>query len=239
MEAVEHPLIKFSLSGVRLDITEPILLMFIAAVLVFLMVMIAGRRAKLIPGKFQNMIEMVVDFIRFGIVDDMIGKEGKPWFPFIATLFLFILMNNLLGLIPGREAATAFTGTTVSWAVLVFLAYHAVGIKHHGLLGYLRSFIPAGVPIALLPIMLPVEIISHFFRPLTLSLRLFANIFAGHQVLAVFAGLAFSASWLIKWLPFAGLVAMYGFEVFVSFIQAYIFAVLTAIYINGAIHIEH
>lgn len=239
MEKVEHAIFKLKIGGVHMDITEPILLMFLAAIMVFMLIFMAGRRAKMVPGKFQNMIEMIIDFIRFGIVDDMIGKEGKPWFPFIATLFLFILFNNLLGLIPGREPITAFTGATAAWAIMVFFLYHAVGIKHHGVIGYLKGFIPSGVPIVILLIMLPIEIFSHFLRPLTLALRLFANIFAGHQILAVFAGLAISSPLIIKVLPFGGLVAMYGFEVFVSFIQAYIFAVLTAIYINGAIHIEH
>lgn len=237
---VEHEAIfKYDIAGIHMDITEPILLMFIAAAIIFILFWIVGRRAKLVPGRLQMGVELIVDFIRFNLIDEMIGKEGKPWFPFIATVFIFILINNLLGLIPGREPATAFTGTTAAWAVIVFFTYHIIGVKKHGMINYLKTIVPSGLPVWLVPILFILEIISHLLRPFTLALRLFANVFAGHQVLLVFTTLAISAPWFIKLLPFSGLLIMYSFEIFVSAMQAYIFTMLTVLYISGALHADH
>lgn len=240
MSAAAAPtLIKWEIAGLHLDVTEPILLLFIAAFIIFALLWAAGRKAKLIPGRLQAFVEMIVDFVRFSLVDDMIGKEGKPWFPFIATFFLFIFISNLLGLIPGREPATAFMGTTVAWAVIVFFVYHIIGIRKHGAFSYIKGLVPSGMPVAIVPILFILELISHLLRPLTLALRLFANMVAGHKVLAVFTTLAMSTPWFIKPFPFAGLLIMYSFEIFVAGMQAYIFTLLTALYINGAIHADH
>lgn len=237
---VEHkPIIKDSITGYHLDITEPILLMFIAAIIIFSLIWAAGKKAKEIPGKFQNFIEILIDFIRFDLVDDIIGKEGKPYIAFMITLFLFILVNNLLGLIPGREGATSFIGTTAAWALIVFVLYNYIGIQKQGFVGYIKGIVPSGLPIFIVPIMFILELISHLLRPFTLALRLFANIFAGHQTLLAFTTLAITSNAWIQFLPFSGLVIMYTFEVFVSLIQAYIFTLLTALYINGAVHVEH
>lgn len=225
--------------GIDLSITKAVVVLWISLGLVFLLVWLAGRKTSLIPSRFQNMMEAVFEFIRDGMILDIMGKEGLPYFPLVATLFLFILVTNLVGLIPGSYAATSLTGTTAAWAVIVFITYHLVGVRKHGVLGYLRSFAPSGVPIPLLIIMLPVEFISHLARPFSLAVRLFANMVAGHLVLIVFTLMAVSAAWYMKWLPFAGVVVFYLFEIFVSFIQAYIFAILTAIYISGAVHVEH
>jgi len=231
--------LPWSLFGVDLSITKAVVVLWISLALAFLLVWLAGRRTSLVPSRFQNMMEAILEFVREGMVLDIMGKEGLPYFPLIATLFIFILVTNLVGLIPGSYAATSLTGTTAAWAAIVFLTYHLVGVRKHGVLGYLRSFAPAGVPIPLLIIMLPIELISHLSRPFSLAVRLFANMLAGHLVLIVFTVMAMSAAWYVKWLPFAGVVIFYLFEIFVAFIQAYIFAILTAIYIDGAVHVEH
>lgn len=234
-----HALVEFRPAGYKLDITEPILLMFISIGVIFLLVWAASKRAKLVPGKLQGFVEVLIDFVRISIVDEMIGPAGKPWFTFLATFFLFIFVNNLLGLIPGREPATALIGTTTAWALIVFIVYHIIGVQKQGALKYVKGLIPSGLPVWLAPFMFVLEVISHLLRPLTLALRLFANIFAGHQVLLVFAGLAVSAPWFVKIAPFSGLLIMYAFEIFVSGMQAYIFTMLTALYIGGALQTDH
>lgn len=232
--------VRLSLGGVDLSITKAVVVLWISLVLVFFLVWLAGRRTALVPSRFQNMMETVLEFIREGMILDIIGKEGLPYFPLVATLFLFILVTNLIGLIPGSYAATSLTGTTAAWAVIVFFTYHLVGVKKHGVFGYLRSiFAPPGVPIPMLLIMIPIELVSHVARPFSLAVRLFANMVAGHLVLLVFITMAMSAAWYIKLLPFAGVVVFDLFEIFVALIQAYIFAILTAIYIGGAVHVEH
>jgi F-type H+-transporting ATPase subunit a len=231
--------LHWTVFGIDLSITKAVVVLWISLALVFLLVWMAGRRARMVPSRFQNMMESMLEFVRESMVLEVMGKEGLPYFPLVATLFLFILVTNLIGLIPGSYAATSLTGTTAAWAVIVFIAYHLIGVRKHGAFGYLKSFVPSGVPIPLLIIMLPIEIVSHAARPFSLAVRLFANMTAGHLVLLVFTVMAISSAWYMKWLPFAGVVIFYLFEIFVSFIQAYIFAILTAIYIGGAIHVEH
>lgn len=231
--------LHWTVFGIDLSITKAVVVLWISLALVFLLVWMAGRRARMVPSRLQNMMESMLEFVRESMVLEVMGKEGLPYFPLVATLFLFILVTNLIGLIPGSYAATSLTGTTAAWAVIVFITYHLIGVRKHGAFGYLKSFVPSGVPIPLLIIMLPIEIVSHAARPFSLAVRLFANMTAGHLVLLVFTVMAISSVWYMKWLPFAGVVVFYLFEIFVSFIQAYIFAILTAIYIGGAIHVEH
>ncbi len=243
MELMEHfqpnVLIKLELAGINLSITDYIVWMWFALAIVFFFLFFASRKVKLVPSGVQNLIEVVLDFIRKEMVLETMGKEGLPWFPFIATLFIYILVCNLIGLIPASKTPTSLTGTTTSWAIIVFIAYHLVGIKKHGIVRYLKGFIPSGVPIVMAPILFVIEIISHFARPLSLAVRLFANMLAGHTVLLVFTLMAVTSSWWIKVLPFSAIIIMYLFEIFVGFIQAYIFAILAAIYIGTAIYIEH
>lgn len=234
-----HAYFHWTPFGIDLSITKAVIVLWISLLVVFFLVWLAGRRVSLVPSRFQNMMESLFEFIREGMVVEVMGKEGLPYFPFIATLFLYILVTNLLGLIPGSFSATSLMGTTAAWAAISFIAYHLVGIRKHGVFSYLRSFAPSGVPIPMLVIMLPIEFISHLARPFSLAVRLFANMVAGHLVLLVFTFLAMTGAWYLKWLPFAGVVVFNLFEIFVAFIQAYIFAILTAIYIGGAIHVEH
>jgi len=234
-----HSLIEWRLFGLDLSITKAVIMLWIACAVVFLLVWLASRRMKLVPSGMQNLMEACVEFVRKNMIIEIMGKEGLPYFPFIATIFLFVLVSNLLGLIPGSYTATSKTGTTGAWALIVFIAYHAIGIKKQGFLKYFKSFVPSGIPVAMLILMLPIEIVSHLARPFSLAVRLFANMLAGHMVIAVFTFMAITAGWYMKWLPFAGVVIMNLFEIFVGFIQAYIFAILAAIYISGAIHPEH
>lgn len=233
---VYYPL---KLYGIDLSITKAVVALWVAALIVFLLVWLPSRRLKLDGGgRFQNLVESIIEFIQHSFVTEIMGEEGKPFFPFVATLFLFIFVTNLVGLIPGFFAASSLIGTTAAWAVIVFILYNLAGIRRHGLLGYVKHFFPK-VPVFLYPIIIPLEIISHIARPVSLAIRLFANVVAGHMVLLVFTFLAVTAVWFIKPLPFAMIVIMDLFEIFVAAIQAYIFAVLAAIYISQAVASEH
>jgi len=225
--------------GVDISVTKAVLTLLIAAILTFLLFWLPSRRMKLVPRGWQNFAEVLVEFTRDGLLYEIMGEAGKPFFPLIATLFSFIFITNLVGLIPGSLPATTQIGTTAAWALIVFIIYNAVGVVKHGPLGYLKTFVPPGTPIFLAPIMFPLELISHIARPFSLAVRLFANIVAGHMVLGVFTLLAFTSLYIIKPLPFVMIVVMYLFEIFAGGLQAYIFAILTAIYIQGALQSEH
>jgi len=226
--------------GIDFSPTTITLFLFIAMFISFFVVWLGARRPQLVPRGWQNVIEALVEFVRNGICRDVIGPEGEVWFPFIGTLFIFILVSNLIGLIPLFKTATSVTSTTAAWALIVFVAYNAVGIKKKGLIKYFLSFIPHGVPMWLAPIMWVLEFISHLLRPFSLAVRLFANMTAGHLVIGIFTMFALNiAIFPLKGIPFLAIIVIMMFELFVSAIQAYIFSVLAAIYIGGAISAEH
>lgn len=216
--------------------------LLIAFVLTIVFLLVGARRVTMIPKGISNVAEAGVQFIRDNIVLDVTGPEGVKYVPFIGTLFFFILFNNVLGLVPGFKPGTGTMGVTVALALTVFVVYNAIGMRKHGVWGYIKSFYPKGVvwPIALFVMFL--EILSHFIRPLTLSVRLFANMYAGHVILGIFSiftVVLLSASGFAKALsvlPLMLQIVMYAFEVFVAFIQAYLFAILTSVYIGGALH---
>jgi len=168
-------------------------------------------------------------------VDNM-GKKGLKFFPFIATLFFFILFCNLLGIIPGSYTVTSQIIVTAFFAITVFIISQIVGFTIHGV-GYLRIFVPSGVPKFIIPIIVPIEIVSMMARPLSLSVRLFANMTAGHTILIVLFSLAIGLKY-VGFLPFLFTVALTGLEIFIAFIQAYIFTILTCVYIGEAIEMH-
>jgi len=228
------------LFGIDMSLTTHTIWLFIAMIVAFLFIYAGARRVQLVPRGVQNVVESLLDFVRNGMIDDIIGPEGRGWFPFIATLFIFILFANMLGLIPGAKTATSITGTTAAWAIIVFIAYNYIGVRKKGPVGYLKSFVPHGVPAWLAPIMFVLELVSHLLRPFSLAVRLFANMVAGHLVLAIFTLFAMQIAFLpLKGLPLVAVVIVLMFEIFVAAIQAYIFAVLAAIYIGGALSEEH
>jgi F-type H+-transporting ATPase subunit a len=165
------------------------------------------------------------------------GKEGVRFFPFIATLFLFILFCNLLGLIPGSYTVTSQIAVTAAFALFVYGMSVILGFMMHGF-KFLSILIPPGTPPWLLPMMVPIELISQLARPLSLAVRLFANMTAGHTILAVLFGLVLAGGVLIGWLPFAFTIALNGLELIIAFIQAYIFTVLTCVYLGDAMHLH-
>jgi F-type H+-transporting ATPase subunit a len=202
-----------------------------------------SRKTDLVPVGIGNLGEAGYAFVRTNIVGDVLGEQGAKYTGFVATVFFAVLFQNLLGLIPGFKPGTGTLGTTFTWAIIVFIWMNAIGFKKHGVVGFLKSFLPKGTPLLLAPIIYILEIISHFLRPFTLGVRLYANMYAGHIVLGVFAIFVEMAlhdltvaSAVTGVLSFAMQVIMYAFEVFVAVLQAYIFAILTAVYINMAVH---
>src|SRR2546425_4737596 len=244
MEAIEHPPI-FSLPGIPDHVTYTWLVMIVLTVVAFL----ASRNLALVPRGLQNFVEVVLEQF-LALIDDVMGPEGRRYLPLIATLGLFILIGNLLGIVPGLAGPTTNLNTTAACALTVFISYHAIGIRKQGALTYLKHFM-GPVP-ALAPLMVPIELISHLARPLSLTLRLFGNMLGGHILLAIIfflMGLDGLLGWALSGNP-AGIVIgglgslfvvaftvgfLYPLKMLVSFLQAFIFVMLTMLYISGAL----
>jgi F-type H+-transporting ATPase subunit a len=231
------------------SITNAVLTLWIASALVFLTMTLAGRMGKLVPKGLQNMMESLVSFAKNTLVVEIMGEDGLVWFPFIATLFFFILFCDLLGLVPKMFTPTSNINVTATLAVIVFICSQGAGILKHGIGGYCSTFVPKGMPggiagLVLKGFMIIIEIISMFARPFSLAVRLFANMTAGHLVIMVFISMIFMfQGTLIKVFitPTSVVMAvvMMAFEIFVSVLQAFIFAILASIYISLAVHPEH
>jgi F-type H+-transporting ATPase subunit a len=231
-----HDWIPISIGGLDISINKAVVMMWVVISLVAVLMVIAGSARKLVPGKLQSIAEMMVDFIRSMILDTM-GKEGMRFFPLIATLFLFILFCNLVGLVPGSYTVTSQIVVTAVFASVVYGISLMMGFLLHGF-KFLGILVPPGTPGWLLPLMIPIELMSQLARPISLAVRLFANMTAGHVILGVLFGMAISGGLLIGWLPFAFTVAIYGLEVGIAFIQAYIFTILTCVYLGDAYHLH-
>ena len=224
-------------------LTNYMVFLMIAIALVIVFFVIASRKLTLIPKGVGNVAEWGVEFVRNNIVLDVMGSEGNAYLPFIVTVFFAVLFNDFLGLIPGFKPGTGTLGTTFAWGIMVFVIYNWIGVKKNGVGGYIKSFLPSGTPWWLIWLIFPLEIISHFLRPFTLGVRLYANMYAGHIVLGIFAIFVVMAatalsplSAVVGTLSLVMQIIMYAFEVFVAFIQAYVFAILTTVYLNGALH---
>jgi len=231
-----HTYIPLSLFGLDISINKAVVMMFIVVGVVILFLTKARSSGSLVPTKLQSMAEIIVEFIR-GIILDTMGPEGMRYFSLIATLFLFILFCNLLGLIPGTYTVTSQLVVTGVFAIGVYGLSLLIGFKLHGL-KFLGILVPPGTPGWLLPLMIPIEIVSQLARPISLAVRLFANMTAGHVILGVLFGLTISGGLFIGWLPFSFTVVLYGLELGIAFIQAYIFTILTCVYMADAFHLH-
>ena len=231
-----HTYIPINLFGLDISINKAVIMMWVVVGLTAFFLVKAGRSRKMVPTKLQSLGELLVGFIRDIILDTM-GKDGMKFFPFIATLFVFILFCNLLGLIPGTYTVTSQIVVTAVFALGVYGISIVMGFVLHGV-KFLGILVPPGTPGWLLPMMIPIESVSQLARPISLAVRLFANMTAGHTILGVLFGLAIGGGLLIGWLPFAFTIAMNGLEVGIAFIQAYIFTTLTCVYIGDAFHLH-
>jgi F-type H+-transporting ATPase subunit a len=238
-----HEIWHLDLFGWDVSFTNASLFMIIALALVTGFLIWSMRGRAMVPGHSQSVSETAYEFV-FNMVRDNIGEEGLKFFPFVFTLFMFILACNMLGLIPGGFTVTAQIVVTAALAVLVFLMVLVVGFAKSGL-AFLKLFVPEGVPIYILPAVVAIEVISFLTRPVSHSVRLFANMLAGHITLKVFGGFvimllaAGGAASLLSPVPFFMIVAMTALEALVAFLQAYVFAILTCIYLNDALHPGH
>jgi len=233
-----HPIVPLSVMGVDISLNKAIFVMWGGMALVFAIFMIVVRGGvSLVPGKLQSLAEVILEFVG-GMVEEFIGEaERDKFLPFIASLFLFILICNLIGLIPGSYTITSQLVVTGAFAVGIFIMTLVIGFGRHGA-HFLSILVPPGVPKIMIPLMIPIEIISMLARPISLAVRLFANMTAGHTVLAVLFGLAMTSPLWVGWMPFGFTVIVNGLEVAIAVIQAYIFTTLTCVYIGDVIKLH-
>lgn len=239
---VIKPIVKLDIAGYDLSFSQSALWMMIGVVLATVLMTVPVRSRAMVPGRWQNISEMLYEFV-FGIVNDNLHAEAKKYFPFVFTLFIIVLMGNLLGLLPYSFTYTSHIVVTGALALLVFAVSTLAGIARHGL-HFFSVFTPPGLPLPMYLLIVPIEVISYLSRPLSLAVRLFANMTAGHTMLKVFAGFSVSLMGIAVVGPVAGVVpvvvnvALLGLELMIAFIQAYVFATLTAIYIHSTLELH-
>lgn len=228
--------VKLDLFGIDASFTNSSLFMVIAALLISAFVIFSMRGRALVPGRMQSLAELSYEFVA-SMVRDNVGAAGQHYFPFIFTLFMFVLFCNMLGMVPYSFTVTSHIIVTFALAAFIFLAVTVIGFVRHGshFMGY---FVPKGVPFFLLPLLVVIELISYLTRPISLSVRLFANMMAGHTMLKVFGSFVVGLGVLGGWAPLAFMVAFTGLEVLVAFLQAYVFAILTCIYLHDALYMH-
>ncbi len=233
--------LKFEVFGVDMSITKPVIFMWLAVILLILMFTTSFRGGQLMRNKFAHLIEIYILFIRDEVVYPNLGeKDGRRLLPFFLTLFFFILMCNLLGLIPWGSTATANVNVTAGLALIAFVAIQGLGIKQNGFVGHFKALVPSGLPAFVIPIMIPVELVGMIAKPFALCIRLFANMVAGHAVIIVLLMLIINAgSYVIAPLPIIGVLFISMLELFVAHLQAFIFTILTTLFISMSLHPSH
>lgn len=229
-------LIDINLFGIDLSFTNSSSFMLLAGVLSLLYFNFALSNKALVPSRLQMSAEAVYNLIS-SMLEQNIGVKGREFLPFIFTLFIFILMCNLLGMLPYGFTVTSHISITFILAILVFFMTIIVGVGRHGL-KFLSLFLPKGTPWWLAPLMIIIELFAFLARPISLSLRLAANMVAGHVLLKVIAGFVVSLMIYFKFLPLPLMVILIGFEIFVAILQAYIFAILSCVYLNDAVNLH-
>ena len=244
MAALEHsPLAQFEIhrivdigaGSVDISFTNSSLFMALAVTLSTVFLVGGMSRQAMVPGRWQSMAELSYEFIA-NMLRDNVGNEGRPFFPFVFSLFMFILLSNGLGLLPYSFTVTSHIIVTFALAAVVFVGVTVVGfVKHKA--RFLTFFVPEGVPVVMLPLLVPIEILSYLARPVTLSLRLFANMMAGHTMLKVFGGFVVLLG-LAGIAPLVVTVLLMALEAVVAVLQAYVFTILTCLYLNDAVHLH-
>ena len=232
---VINRIIPMDIGGVDISFTNSALWAVIAVACASLLFILAPRN--LIPTRLQSVAESIYELVH-GITHDVLHENARTYFPFVLTLFVFILFANVLGLIPYSFTVTSHYVITLALALVVFIGATIIGFIRNGF-GYLKLFVPSGVPVFLLPLVVVIEIVSYFIRPMSLSIRLFANMMAGHMMLKVMAGFVVMLGVTAGWLPLAAMVGLMGLELLVAALQAYVFALLTCMYLSDAMHVDH
>ncbi len=226
----------WQLGGLDISFSKAAAFMFAAVTVATLFLVLTTSRRAMVPGRWQSVAELWYEFIA-DMIKETIGAEGRKYFPFVFSLFSFIVMCNLFGMLPYSYTVTSHIAVTITLALAVFLLTTFIGITKHGM-NYLSFFVPKGVPLVMLFLVVPIEILSYFMRPISHSVRLFANMTAGHTMLKVFGSFVVQMG-VFGVLPFALIVALTGLEVAIAVLQAYVFTILTCLYLNDAIHLEH
>ena len=244
-ELLEWPGILFE--GTALELNKVGLIYLWATAITLILFTVAARRSALVPRGVQTIVESSVDFVRTSVVDQTIGPDGMRFMPLLLAIFFFVLFSNITEIVPFIQfPANARMAMPMTLALVVWVVFNVVGIAKQGFFSYIKNtLIPPGVPAALLPLVALIEFVSTFIvRPFSLAVRLFANMLAGHLLLVTFAVLT-AALWdssplfAIVWAPFVVLIGLTAFEILVGVLQAFIFTILTAVYIGGAMHPEH
>ena len=220
-----------------ISFTNASLFMIISSFAILLIFNLGSKKNSLLPSKMQLLSELSYTFVS-KMISDTAGSKAKPYFAFIFSIFMFVLFCNMFGMIPYAFTVTSHIIVTFILASFIFVGVKIIGFMKHGL-GYLKLFVPSGVPAVLLPLIVVIEIISYLSRPVSLSVRLFANMMAGHTMMKVFGGFVISLGIVGGWLPLSFSVALTGLEILVAFLQAYVFAILTCIYLNDALNLHH
>ena len=228
---------KIEIGNFDISFSNASLFMVITVATISLLFIFATQKKSLVPSRLQLLAEMAYEFVA-KMISETAGSEARPYFPFILTLFLFVLFCNMIGMIPYSFTVTSHIIVTFALAIFIFIGVTIIGFVKHGF-GYLKLFVPSGVPVVLLPIIVVIEVISYLSRPVSLSVRLFANMMAGHTMMKVFGCVVISLGLVVGWLPLGFSVALTGLEILVAFLQAYVFAILTCIYLNDALNLHH
>ena len=237
---LDAKILNIKIFGIDFSITKHVLMMWIAAALVVFVFRYAFREQRIIPSGMANLLEAMIVFLRDEVVLPNMGEEGRHYLPYLLTVFFFVLFCNLLGLIPFAATATGNVSVTAALAIMSLIMIQVAGIREHGTKHHLQNLIPHGIPVWLLPIMIPVEIMGQFTKPFALCIRLFANMTAGHIVILSFLSMIFILKSL--WVsPISVFFALFIslLELFVAFLQAYIFTMLTSLFIGMSIHPQH
>ena len=229
------PISNIELAGYNISFTNSSLSMLITVLAITLFLTLTVNTKSIIPSRMQLVSELMYNFIA-QLLSDTVGDNGKKYFPFVFSIFMFVLIGNMVGMIPYQFTFTSHIIVTFALAAVVFIGVTILGFVNHGIKFFTFFYIP-GVPFYMHPLLIPIEVISYLSRPISLSVRLFANMLAGHTLLKVFAGFV-SALGIFGILPLVFIIALTGLEILIAFLQAYVFAILTCLYINDALHLH-
>ena len=230
------PFVHFKVGSVDLAFTNSSLAMVITIAVITLFLTLSVNTRSIIPSRLQLISELSYGFIA-QLLKDTVGEQGRKYFPFVFTIFMFVLIGNMVGMLPYSFTFTSHIIVTFALAAIVFIGVTILGFAKHGM-HFFSFFVIPGLPWYMLPLLIPIEVISYLSRPISLSVRLFANMLAGHTLIKVFAMFVITMPFYSGVLPLAFIVALTGLEILIAFLQAYVFAILTCLYINDALHLH-
>ena len=231
------PYSQTEIGGYNISFTNSSFAMVLTVAAITLFLTLSVNTRSIIPSRLQLISELSYNFIA-QLLSDTVGKQGRKYFPFVFTIFMFVLVGNMVGMLPYSFTFTSHIIVTFALAAVVFIGVTVIAFIKHGL-HFFSFFVIPGLPWYMLPLLIPIEVISYLSRPISLSVRLFANMMAGHTMLKVFGSFVISLGLLGGWLPLSFSVALTGLEILVAFLQAYVFAILTCIYLNDALNLHH